>query len=776
MCRFIFWGLIVLLSGQLLSSSAFAVNKNHVRVVLDISMSLKNKNIDRGWPTDPDKLLLLSSVLLYDLVAPNTGLGDSFKILPFDNTGLWKPCSGENPPIPTRNNDSLILDDKQTYSIRDRFVNKINSLNYDAPCTYFSPGLKAAALDLKIEQADKYDNKVIFLLTDGVPDNFAEKDKIERDIIPLLQQEGILLYVLAFGKEAYGNKSFFSPIDASGVGKTIIIADASELISSTANLFSSAFGYLVEQQRPTYPKQDIYLNKDDPFKAAVVVFANSNNTPPSLVISPPPGGLAVTTNIIDASSLNSSYSLQWVSKPDKGAYSVTHGLKPSEGNVLILRKVPIKLEIRPLPPKSSQILKTMASPHKTALNIRVKSKLAVDLSYSVAGFLRDTSSKECRARYAFCDDFKPPVSTNVVPEGRDYELEVEFPVNNSNPKKEYDGYIEATAAFQENLSGSLVNDKAHYIEVHPYFHILPFSDETTLSQSISRRDEPESHEFKLKRDSAFIPRPSSPPLYPVIIKLDSNEALKSVNNALRGVTLKIQEKGASTPIATFAFSDKTPATEANVKLTEAQLTNADYEIIFEYRGHNPKLFSPRKFDLTINFILNQSPYNSADLSRYTSSPYTIRGIEVEIPSPFAWIGLAILSALLLLVLLWYTRNRPALPDDLGYAITQADSSTSLSKQFKLLEEASPIKRWLGLVVDKPIYDPLGGHILAWVKPVKDPDKLYHVRMEKGVSLFVQNEREPMTTKNTLSTVEIYRPYRVKTGTGEYVLRLEYKDE
>ena len=197
-------GLVLLCLSGLTTTPALAVEpRDHLRVVLDLSKSMRTN--------DPGQMAILATLLLYDLAQPNPTLGDSFKVIPFHARWEW-----DNPgkPPPTSNGPMITAE----YGRRTQFVNELKKLAYNADWTHFYPGLLAAIRDLKTTPGGKADTRTIVLVTDGVPDDRSgtqakEAALIQQTLLPEMEQYNIRLYVLAFSSEAYRNKDFFRPDD-----------------------------------------------------------------------------------------------------------------------------------------------------------------------------------------------------------------------------------------------------------------------------------------------------------------------------------------------------------------------------------------------------------------------------------------------------------------------------------------------------------------------------------------------------------------------------------
>ncbi len=420
---------------------------NHIRVVLDISGSLTK--------TDPGRLAILSTILLYDLSRPNPTLGDSFKVIPFDEGRNWK---WKNQPLESKRTAITVMPGEP----RDKFVKALNSLKYNGHYTYFYPGLYRAIEDLKNIPENKSNVKTIILVTDGLPDKNTRKleaQLIRDNLIPLIEKHKIQLYILAFGTEAYKNQEFFENMITSSdglnrLGEFLIDEKGDDLLFHMIKIFSYNFGFTYETPKTLPNVRQLDLEGGlVPSRVAVIVYSN-NKYPvnPSLKLSPPPKGKLNTPDSVQtAKEKGGRYSLQWVLSPDKGKYGLKTNV--SQGSVAILRPGNVQLQVLPAPPDSTQTDWALAG-KKLHLKVLVKSLTGakgdpgeIKLSYTPFGENIPDPLGETMA--------PPPGSSQVRPEGRIYDIIVHFPKNPKNPQKDYVGYLQLQAHRGQALVGSL---------------------------------------------------------------------------------------------------------------------------------------------------------------------------------------------------------------------------------------------------------------------------------------------------------------------------------
>jgi hypothetical protein len=426
----------------IISLPAIATN-NHVRVVLDISKSLSStRHPEKGWPTDPKRLAILSTILLYDLAQPNPSLGDSFEVIPFDQNWNWsnEPPESKRPAIKIKPGEQ-----------RKKFISILNQLKYNGEKTYYYPSLLRAIEDLKNTPNPKQDIRTLVLVTDGLPEKEIrgqEAQLIRKNLIPLLEKHQIHLYILAFGKEAYKNQAFFNNliISSDGInhlGEFLIDKDGDKLLLHMIKIFSSNFGFTFQKPQ-TLPKVS-KLNLEGnivPSRVAVIVYTNYSKKIPLLRLTPPRlGRLNAPDGIKSASEKGGSYSLQWVLSPNRGKYKFRTNI--NKGSVAILRPSNVELQVLPAPPDTNQTEWALAG-KKQHFKVLVKSATGakgdpgeVKLSYTPFGENIPDPLGQTLA--------PPPEASIVTQDGRIYDIMVQFPKHPQNSKKDYVGYLKLEA-------------------------------------------------------------------------------------------------------------------------------------------------------------------------------------------------------------------------------------------------------------------------------------------------------------------------------------------
>lgn len=169
-------------------------------------------------------------------------------------------------------------------------------------------------------------------------------------------------------------------------------------------------------------------------------------------------------------------------------------------------------------------------------------------------------------------------------------------------------------------------------------------------------------------------------------------------------------------------------------------------------------------EVPIALTLLESPYDAFEVIE----PFTAK-ILVASPGLARWrpaIGLAG-GLLSLAVLLWYARERPTLPSDLGYAIGRASGPLVPGTPGPI----SLAARLLGLVGERPVTSP-DGETVAWLRPVRDA--LYRLRPASGTNVTDVEER-PLPDVRGMVEVDVHRNYHITSKHGRHVLRLAFSE-
>ena len=741
----------------LLAPAAQAESRDHIRVVLDLSKSMV-KN-------DPGQMAILSTLLLYDLANPSIGEGDSFKVIPFHPAWQWNDPAQ---PPPTDNAPVIAAEPRK----RAQFVNAVNALAYNAQCTHFYPGLRAAIEDLE-STGRTDDTRTIVLVTDGVPDNpcdpkagkgtkAKEAGLIQQELVPRLAKKNIRLYVLAFGSEAVKNESFFKEMIGSAgsapLGELFLAQDGARLLEGMLKLFGASLGYGVDDPKPL-PQSSLKLSEGGELpRTAVVVFSPKAASPPTIRLNPPAGAasLNIQNGFPGEARPGAAYTLAWVLKPVDGVYGFS--TDASHGHVAVLRPTRVKLDMRPYPP------------HTQADSVMADTELPLLLEASnefggAPGRDMVLKFRLHAPAIAWSKDNPdaPQEAAGIAPTatgGKVYTLSPRFPANPKNPAERYKGQIEAWASASK--SGKPLGDlrPQHEVEVYPFLSITPSPAIENAGAALGRGDR-HCANFKLELSGgSHLPEPG-----PYVLKA----ALNPANPAVAGLEFfQASFTLDGLPLRFLKASGSSGAPWDGGQALDRKRLLEDGHTLCVKIGR-PKAGDPAKpIDLPLRFILAKSPYDDFDVIK----PFTLRLSLATPPADFGRWPLWTALGLLALALLWYLRDRPALAPDLGYAIAPDTPQAKLvSRPFGA--NFGPA-RLLGLRVEQPIVPEPGGQPLAWLSPVDG--ELYQLRLARGVQLSAPGSEEPARSgiDGRLATVSVRHVYRLHGPGGVYRLRLEYR--
>lgn len=745
-------------------AAAAAGPDSHVRVVLDVSGSMKNN--------DPGKMVVLATLLLHDLAQPNTTLGESFKVLPFDeraktDAGSWE-WKKPGDPIPQSQREWIVARTNR----RQELAARLGRQGYDSIRTFFYPGIRRAIDDILQSSRQKDDVRVIVLVTDGVPEPATrdrEAELIRRDLVPQLEQHGIRLHILAFSDEAFKNPSFFDDMltasDGGKLGARYVDATGERLLDNMLLIFGASFGYTRDQARQLPGVRQLDLERSvSPERVAVVVLSKRQKPAPSLRLTPPPTSLVYDPDDpLTASVAGGSYALQWALKPGPGDYGFDTDV--TQGSVAVVRPSRLALEVLPVPPHG--IDRAMA---RTPLPLRV-------LVRSPAGTGGDPGLVKITAqpfgprdpsgegdpylwqekKVAAVDD-----TGRLTADGRVYDLVVEFPENQDDAGEVYGGFLEVEARRGDVLVGSLVAEFAHRVEIHPRLSIVPLPA-SAVTPSALGRGEKYCARFQFEINHGALPHPDRPE-YGVRAVLKPNDTAV-IHQELRE--------------ATFLFDDRTLQYEGEPGQVPGEWykgrTLKPEELLGEHEvcailGRPTRGDPAKPLALPLTFTLQDAPYDEFG----AIGPFELR-LLIAPPSPIekwrAWL-IAGLSLLAVLAALWYLRDRPAFPSDLGYAVGRENAQGTL--QSLALPDGSPFARLLGLVVERPIRVPGQDRILGRVRPVDE--ELYLLRPARGVAVerfdgeaLLEEARRKKAWK-----LDVRRTYRLRRDKNPYLFRMEYR--
>lgn len=746
----------VLLVGLGLAALAGSLRAGeHTRVVLDVSKSMNR--------TDPGGLARLSAVLLFDLAQPDLRLDDSFEILPFHPTGRW--LRPEDPP-PVAIGERI----RPQSGRRDAFADQVSRLPYAAQWTYFYPGLAAATADLEAIPGDQ-EVRTIVIVTDGLPEaptRDAELSRIRSELMPRMASRGIRLFVLAFGNEAQGDRAFFDQLVAgpsgAALGEVFLDPNGSRLVESMIQLFTRAFGYSESPPR-SLPVTEIDLEGGaTPDRAAVVIYRPlAGAALPSLRLTAPPAaprqpnlaGPLAGTRVSGA-----SYALLWVLSPFAGLHRLD--TDAAQGTVAVLRPTRVQLEVRPR--GGAGAFRAMA---RTPVPIEILLRSSggagpppeVALSFQTHGPREATLSGGAAARYVWEGRLLAPSAgpSKSTPEGRIFDAEVTFERDPASAEPFYAGHVEVWARRGLATVGALQGAQAVRVEVYPLLSVVavPGKDLARIGDRpprALRQGESGCARFSLKLDVGRLPHPEKP-IYALRAEIDG---AVQTSGPLAGASFTLDdfplEIAGTAPAGTVPPADWS----AGRALPLAALLG-EHRVCVQVG--QPVQHDEVEVDLPLRFTLLESPYDGFPVVQ----PFILKALIAR-PSFLGRYGSLLVMGtawLSLVAAAWYLRDRPDLPGDLRFSLTQEGQRPKL----QVLERGPWWRRLLGLVEERPLV--AGGQLLAWLRPSRDelfvlrPLPTVHVQTAAGAS------------GRAAAEIEAGRFYRLETTQGVYVLRLEY---
>ena len=480
--------LITLAAAATLAAPLTAAPEKHVRVVLDISQSMRGTK--SAPANDPSGHALLAVSLLYDLARYELGPDGSFQLLPFD----VPPATACPGAVPRSASGAWIT---PSAAGRDAFIRRILDLPYDAPCTFFYPYLDSAVRDLETTRKGSDVKRIIVLVTDGLTEDKtkSEEANLLREIAPRLRNAGIEFYLLAFGPTAGANEAFFRPIfefgSASGVnGDLLSDPTGTQLVENMIRIFEMGFAYKSE----VVSGKDLDLRGGNEQRHVAVVSVYDPPREPRFTVTAPGGravspkgplapavGREVAKAIPAGSGKPLSYGVLWINGPADGKHSFADAAAPRKIAILRPRNLRIELE------KNSLEVAMLDSPMKLQAIVRPADGGSgdpgdVSLQFRVFAVKRDGG-------YAYSppEDWIPAVagSGKYVPgKGRVFDIVPVFQqasAFNKTPQngKWWDGYVEVRAVSDRTELAKL--DKGqHPVNIYPRLSLKPDPEIATV--------------------------------------------------------------------------------------------------------------------------------------------------------------------------------------------------------------------------------------------------------------------------------------------------------
>lgn len=708
---------------------------NHVRVILDTSGSMAQN--------DRSRLATLSTLLLFDLAKPNLSLDDSFAVMPFDRTiAEWK--SGPPPAV----------QGPWIRAVRDHrsdLVDSIRNLKYDVGHTYYFPFLSAAIGDLKQQRHSASDRRVIVLVTDGVPED-PDTGLIQRELLPQLQHENIQLYVLALGPQADSHsREIETAIGETNVGQLFIDKDGTRVVENMIAIFSRSFGYTAAVDRVAGGLADLDLAaQQHPDRVAVVLYWKKPNTPELQLQAPSVAGISNPDGLRTAEETGGSYSVRWVLAPSAGP----HRLKTTaEGaNVAVLRPASLMVEILPQP-ASTPIYAAIAT---TPLPLRVMLRGIggnqgdpgpVKLWFQVHG-PRDNDDYEWSDEQTGATGEGTPTQ-----EGRYFDIVPQFTRNPKAPQPYYHGYITFQVKRGGAVIGELMGENAHHVLVFPWMQIsiVPPSAFAGVNGQ-PRALGPQSMgcaSFQFHVEGS-LPHPG-----------EANYSVQAVIARNAQVSRSLAEAEYTLDHESLSYGSNSGLRSGDWltgrSLSKQALLDGQHLVCVVPAPIWSGTLSPAT-DLSVQFKLLEAPYDSYQ----AISPFTFKvllGPPTWTQKYSAWLG-GLLALLILALQFWYQRFRPEVPYNLR------SSSGNPERGLEPLGAGSLVRRFLGLIVDRPVLLDSGSYTAGWVRPINA--ELYQFRPARGVTLGTSDHED------AYSIISVNRKYQLQTARGNYQFHLEYE--
>jgi hypothetical protein len=748
------------------SAALFAETPDkHIRVIMDTSKSL--------WINDPSGYVKLAAAMFYDLALGTFEQRDSFKLALFNpDWPDWKKTGQRPGPI----TPDLVITPNRDANGRAQFVQRILAMHYDARQTYFSPCFQWALDDFKASGTQVKDNRVIVLITDGVPDwKEADGDALS-SLATQLHQENIQVYVIAFSKEIIDNKGWFQSTlrmnQADGVvGDVTERADASKLVTDTLEVFRRSFGYSRESLGASPAQIDVAANATLKRAAVVALFPSNGEVGFQLT---PPAGSAMSQEQRESAVPDPhgkgpkplSYAFKWLVPPEKGLYRFHNtGASPSE--VAVLRPIDVEAVIRG---RNGGPVNVVMADNPTDMEVLVRSTTGsgdpgkdIELCFKYHYFTKEDSSNpnftcekagaltnEGRVfviRPRFVKDPRPPAGTEYVPGSK------------------YQGYLEVVIR-QNEVTVERSGERMHPVQVYPYVAINPSIDQGTAradDRELLRAADEGCVTFKFLGDKKALREKN----YRLGVRLNSPMKLEG---PFRGARFRLDGREFDVTVGNGVWQGRMP-------FDPSSLSSRDHKVCVAVG--QPLSGGNKKLKVHFGLQTDSDPYYE-ELN--VISPDI--GIQINIAEPDFWqiwkpwlVWLLTLLLMGLMYLFW--RSRRLLPPDLAVSLADADGSQPGHDRAEMtgakLGEASFASRWVGMGQARPIISLTGDKELGWVRPAGE--ELFLFSPAKGYGLVaeeINGEWRPKEARGDgLLLLEAGKRYRIGTGKDSRLFRLDY---
>ena len=708
----------------LAAATVWAAPEKHVRVIVDTSISMRGTRTQPA--NDPSGLALISTAMFYDLARYELGPDGSFKVRTFDE-GAGGGCPGS---VPRTANSPWIT--PGGVAERDKFIESLLAIRYDAPCTFFFPYLNASAEDLAPVRQGHDVKRVIVVVTDGLPEvpSQEEERRLLQQVAAKLQSSEIELYVLAFGQTARQNEDFFRSIfgfnQAGGVAGDIFTdSTGTQIVETMVKIFEASFAYQAE----VVSGNSLDLAAGAEQRHVAVLARYEPPKAPAFRISAPPSaaaGISVKGPVAPAvgrevagvqpagSGKPISYGVQWIVGPAEGAHAfVESGRQPNQ--IAILRPRNLRVEITAAPGAPVDVA-MVDSPMRLRVVVRPADggpgdPGAVNIDYRV--YAVRNADAPGGYDYVPSEDWIPAVSGGgkfVPGEGREYEIQPVFEGSSAfsgDPKSGrpyFDGYIEVRAQIDGNTVATMPGQ--HSVNVYPRLSLDPDPSRVQLSHGASGTLTGGQDGCAEFRFSARVG--------------DLRNSEYSLSAALDADSLKGGLSGATV----FLNGIEIGGWEHGRRLSRSAILERPFRaciIVPRYSSGGDGLSLPIRFRL---WQADNDPYRQLDAARPLTLLANIEAAGV-VQRYSSLLSLGLL--LLLLLLLWLLLTRLGLPRDFRVALADGPSlehgATSSPTDLSLLQRLW--KRHARM----PMRSSSGGRVIGSIVP--SGEDLYAFRPEKG---------------------------------------------
>lgn len=757
-----------------------AAGEDHARVVLDVSGSMKGN--------DPDRLALLSTLLLHDLMMLEGD--DTFQVIPFDTAASWQ-WGVKGPPSTT----GPVIDaasGSPTHFNRSAFRAEMETLTYSGDHTYFYPGLQAALTSLMSAGTPGVDaDRAIILITDGLPAQGTRDEEaalILSDLVPKIRAAGIDLHVIAVGPVAGDNARFFQqfiePASGEALGLVLVDEDGAGLPDRMMDLFKWSFGYSETSARALGGgsfASDLDSGGKEPVH--VVAFQPGGLSAPTLESRDPSGKpVAPSANRDLEGSLTvsrASYHLHSFPWPgESGEYRFVS----SAPGVVIFRSPEFQVDVVGLPsgviaerPFKVEVLVSAPGGAGAVSDADVQLR-------TLAGALtpRDDADDEGRWVGSLQEGsvWSSPTSQVDTPRGRKHVFLVTFDPEGPEP---YPGHLEIVARRTTGMSRRVEGRDLDRVLVHPHLSIaqvlasdgLKTYADLGLDERLERGD---------RSCVEVIWQPRGPGGQP----LDTPKLPGEPPHNVRVMLGEPKFEGASTPKGVTPRDvlgpDARVTLDGEPLMFAADAAKTTKELPSEggwtwYRGQrmSPQaLLEPHELCFTAGTTKLTQDLVVSLVVQWGASPYNQPGViddfavhlklaETQLLDRYRTALRLLLLALLALPAAWLLRDRPELAPDMRFAVSHG--ATGGIMKVEEFGEPPLRRRLLGRTLRHPVYALNEGE-LGQVEPVDG--ELYRLHPAERVQVAgLEPDAEGAVLLNAGQT------YDVSLDGERYRLRLVY---